>query len=698
MPTSVSDFIADDLTAHTLDLTRLSAGTSRKILGQLRRLQDSLIEKIGSIGVDASPSEVTRLRRLRKLEEQVNKTIKAAYKRSREILTDDLVDLSELETSEALKAINKPLKVELATTAITPQIARSIVSKQVVQGASTREWWNRQSRNLQNRFKDEMTQGILAGEATNALVQRVRGTATGKRVTYEIDGKKRSFREFRGGIMDASTREATALVRTSVQNVANTSRLETYKQNGDVIKQVQVLVTLDSRTTAICQARSGKIWDLKTFEPVGHSEGFPGSPPWHFNCRSTLLPITKSFEELTQEFDGNTKLAKKLKEVPKGTQSSMNGQVAADIGYQQWLKGRPKSFQKQVLGPSKFKLFEQGKLQLTDLISAQTGKPLTVEQLKLKLEPGATEVIPKGPPALGRYASEGGTLKEKKDFIWTDKNSKLIRQEALDTIAGVEFPKHLVDNLDDLVIGDQDVIAFLDAADLLDDVKMGEELLEAINNDWLSSSTWNLSSVLQQAAKQEFGLAGAPTAHFEFSQGYKVAQSIINNEQAMLGARKIARAIYDGTQQYFKEKGITHVYAYRGALYQRPPTALKELADSKGGLDRIPSVRIEVSQQPLNSWSVDLDISKDFAGGYIHSITGEVPKDAVGALYASKIPVKRIFSTSNTAMGSIEQMELVVLGGDDVLNTVLFDNPYQRVFVEGMKETEFIYKLLEAVD
>jgi hypothetical protein len=159
--------------------------------------------------------------------------------------------------------------------------------------------------------------------------------------------------------------------------------MKVYQANKDVIKGVQAQVTLDHRTSAICMARSGFAWDLdgKPLPGTDTDEDFPGPPPWHPNCRSTLIPIVKSIGEIVEDPEVDKEVAKVAEEVPKATQSSMDGQVAQVLTYEDWLKSKSEAFQKEVLGPGKWELWQKGQIGLKDLID-QRGRPIALEQLQ----------------------------------------------------------------------------------------------------------------------------------------------------------------------------------------------------------------------------------------------------------------------------------------------------------------------------
>ena len=163
-------------------------------------------------------------------------------------------------------------------------------------------------------------------------MRRVRGRATGKRHVYELNGQERVFVEFRGGIMDTSTRNAEALVRTSVATISADARRSTFEENQDVVKGVVQISTLDTRTTATCIARSGLAWSLPDYQPIGHSIAYGGGTPVHRGCRSsTEAPLLRSWQELGID----------LQDAPAGTRwSRLDGKVPGDFTFDDFFKRR----------------------------------------------------------------------------------------------------------------------------------------------------------------------------------------------------------------------------------------------------------------------------------------------------------------------------------------------------------------------
>lgn len=376
---SVNEFLQDDFTTQTINLMRVGEGTREKILGIMKKLEIDIVTQIQNIDPTAVSAQSFKLTRLNALLKQTKDTIKTGYKNNRKTLSKDLTEIAAGENLVSLETLNSTLGVDIVTVAFPRSVALSLARNTIIEGAIPSQWWSRQAASLQRNFSDQLNIGLLAGESNNELVQRIRGTSTGKRNTYFINGKKRIYTEFSGGIMDVGTRQAEALVRTSVQSVAQDARMQTFRENSHIVKGVSASVTFDLRTSDICIGRSGFAWDLKTGKPLNSitTISFPGSTPWHWNCRTQMIPITKSWKDLSN------KNKSKLGRSPKNLKESMDGQVVADQTYQQWLNKKSKKDQINVLGKTKQKLFEDNKLNLRDLTD-QSGRSLTIDQLTKK--------------------------------------------------------------------------------------------------------------------------------------------------------------------------------------------------------------------------------------------------------------------------------------------------------------------------
>lgn len=160
-----------------------------------------------------------------------------------------------------------------------------------------------------------------------------------------------------------------SLVRTVTNHVASSARSQTLKANEDILEGKKRVATLDNRTTPLCRSLDGKVVPLS--EPP---------PPFHWGCRTTEVPQLKA--EYRLDIPGSTRPAVG----PDGVE-----QVSSKTTYGEWLKRQPASFQTEVLGPSRYKLFSKGELPIERFVDGETGKEYTLDQLK-DLEPHAFEL------------------------------------------------------------------------------------------------------------------------------------------------------------------------------------------------------------------------------------------------------------------------------------------------------------------
>jgi SPP1 gp7 family putative phage head morphogenesis protein len=384
---SANDDVADAITAHSIDLSRFAEDLVARVMPVLSRVERSLVADVAEIDPTAGTTLSNRQRRLKLLLEQTRGTISTAYRDIADTVGSDLRDVAKISDKAGRKIVNDAVGVEIQTVAIAPEQLRALADGTLVQGAIVKEHWSRQSVDLTEKFSDRVQQGYMRGEPSTEIVNRVRGT------------KARGYAD---GLMVGTKNSAGALVRTSVQTVSNAARLESFKANADILRGVQWVSTLDNRTTVICRARSGLMWDLDG-NPIDHDIPLIG-PPAHWNCRSTLVVVLKSWSEVSSKKDFDLPdggkgtppelvMAKSSKrqgaEAIESMQASMDGHVSADLDYESWLRTKPVEFQLDVLGPTKHKLWTAGKITFRDLVD-QRGNPLTLAEIIAKVESGQT--------------------------------------------------------------------------------------------------------------------------------------------------------------------------------------------------------------------------------------------------------------------------------------------------------------------
>lgn len=99
--------------------------------------------------------------------------------------------------------------------------------------------------------------------------------------------------------MDTSYSSAVRLARTETNRLNNQAALDSYEEVMDGDGEIQILATLDDRTSEICQEMDGQIIRLDEAE-IGVT-----IPPFHPNCRTTMIRVFKeSGVERLAKIDG----------------------------------------------------------------------------------------------------------------------------------------------------------------------------------------------------------------------------------------------------------------------------------------------------------------------------------------------------------------------------------------------------------
>lgn len=360
-PDGANEVIADLFTRHAVDLLRLEAGERREIRRILSGLESELVAQIAKIDPAGPARDSYKARRLERLLEQVRDTIRASYRQASATLRQELIELADIEAEFVTRAINQGVRFDMATASFTRQQLRALVDGVLVQGAPVAEWWSRQAGDVLQRFTDEMRLGISQGQTTAQLIRRVRGgTENGEPVV---------------GFLQTSRRHAEGLVRSATQAVAERARQVTYEANDDVIAAVVWTSTLDARTSPMCMVRDGLRYTVKGKKPIGHDVPWGGGPGnLHWGCRSSSRPETKSWRDLGIDAD----------DLPPQTRASMDGQVAADMTFEQWLAKKPAAQQDAILGAGRADLWRSGKITFRDLLDGN-GRELSLDELRARV-------------------------------------------------------------------------------------------------------------------------------------------------------------------------------------------------------------------------------------------------------------------------------------------------------------------------
>jgi len=339
---SVSDQLNDLITIRQLLLQRIIGGQNTAINKQL----------------DAIAAAIEKALKGDNLSEYKGRRLNKAINELKAMVSITPPDLAQLATAEAASLQSAFVSVGINTVIPPSSVVDAISKASLIQGATINEWFSRLNESTKFDIERAVKNGVTLGQTNREIAKAIVGNGSDK-------GPQ---------ALAKARRDAMAITRTATQTVANEARMAGYMENADIIKAVQWVSTLDSRTSEICIARSGKTWSFPDFKPIGHSIPWNGGPPAHWACRSTSIPVTRSMAEIT---------GKAVEQIAPRTRASMDGSVAQDITFDQFLKNKPPAFADEMLGKGRADLWRSGKITLSQLLD-QRGNPLTLTQLEAK--------------------------------------------------------------------------------------------------------------------------------------------------------------------------------------------------------------------------------------------------------------------------------------------------------------------------
>jgi SPP1 gp7 family putative phage head morphogenesis protein len=393
---------------NAIDLNRFSNSVARRVINAYNDIIIDAVNQLRTIDELAAPVKAARLRGILA---QLKDSLGTWAGDSTELTALELQGIAQLQSEfvseELRKALPAGARNIVNTVEISPQFAQSVVTTDptqlnvvalsddlfaAVQGAPQTfsltaaqgatitlpngEVVSKAFRGIAvdqaERFSQVVRQGLLTGEPTPAIAKRLIGS-------LQFGERAKTVREIAaaGGQATAiADNQIVALVRTSINQVANTASQQVYEANQDITKKYRYVATLDTRTSAICRALDGKVFEY----------GKGPTPPQHFNCRSTTVPVI-DYKELG--FDPP----------PPGRRAAQGGQVPANTSYGKWLydkmpgesKADVLARQQQALG-SKAPYFRRladkygADAAIAKLVS-KDGTELTLDQLRARYGP-----------------------------------------------------------------------------------------------------------------------------------------------------------------------------------------------------------------------------------------------------------------------------------------------------------------------
>jgi SPP1 gp7 family putative phage head morphogenesis protein len=393
----------ESLYRNAIDLNRYSNSVARRVINAYNDIIIDAVNQLRVIDDLAAPDKAARLRGILA---QLKASLATWAGDATEIIAPELQGLAELQSDFVTDQLRRALPIgsrdAVRTVEISPQFAQSVVTTDptqlnvvalsddlfaAVQGAPQTfsltaakgatitlpngEVVSKAFRGIAvdqaERFSQVVRQGLLTGEPTPDITKRLIGSLQFSQEPTTINKTLKKIIATGGQSTSIADNQVITLVRTSINQVANTASQQVYEANQDITKKYRYVATLDTRTSAICAALDGKEFEY----------GKGPMPPQHFNCRSTTVPI----------IDPDI-----LPPSTTATRASKDGQVPINQSYGQWLHNQPRSVQAEAIGPGKVAYFNRladkyGPKDAIAKLVRDDGSELTLDQLRKRYGP-----------------------------------------------------------------------------------------------------------------------------------------------------------------------------------------------------------------------------------------------------------------------------------------------------------------------
>jgi SPP1 gp7 family putative phage head morphogenesis protein len=392
---------------NAIDLNRYSNSVARRVINAYNDIIIDATNQLRVIDDLAAPDKAARLRGILA---QLKDSLATWAGDATELTATELQGLAELQSEFVTDQLRKVLPAgsrdAVRTVEISPQFAQSVVTTDptqlnvvalsddlfaAVQGAPATfsltaakgatitlpngEVLEKAFRGVAvdqaEQFSQVVRNGLLTGETTPSIAKRLIGN-------LQFGEEAKTVRQLvaAGGQATAvADNQVITLVRTSINQVANTASQQVYEANQDITKKYRYVATLDSRTSSICAALDGREFEY----------GKGPMPPQHFNCRSTTVPI------IDPDILPPSTIAKR---------ASADGPVPINTSYGQWLAEKQKgetdadlrARQEKTLGPGKVPYFNRlvdkyGARDAMAKLVRDDGSELTLDQLRKRYGP-----------------------------------------------------------------------------------------------------------------------------------------------------------------------------------------------------------------------------------------------------------------------------------------------------------------------
>ena len=234
--------VLDATIRHAVFLEKLKAGEVGKFAPFLKEIDRSIRDRL-------TQSDLTEYntKRLEALLKEVDSLLLGIFDRYSLQLNLDLIDIANYEAEFEASSLVRSAPVGVALDVVAPTavaIRTAVLTNPLsVRGTgggklmkSFIKGWTIAER---ERVTGTIRQGFFEGQTNFQIIRNIRGTKAAG---------------YKDGVLATTNRNASTVVHTAIQHVSSQARMEVAKANTDVVLEIQMIATLDSKTSQLCRS------------------------------------------------------------------------------------------------------------------------------------------------------------------------------------------------------------------------------------------------------------------------------------------------------------------------------------------------------------------------------------------------------------------------------------------------------------
>ena len=283
---------------------------------------------------DLSPQGFINLR------EAVDNELRKTYASAKSVSERGLLDLFTDQVSYAYQNLEVAVGRIWKTERPTRRLAEDVVLNRPLYNDQTLEQgWSGVSNRERIRLEAVIRKGIAEGKTAKEIALDVR----------------------KGNVTRISRNQANNLVITAMTSVTAQADQAVYEANGKALVGWQYIAVLDASTTELCAFRNATIYPPEDKEHL---------PPAHYGCRSTTVPVVKSWEDLAA-LEGASQIRKRnFAKLTPEEKNFYDGLTPPRESYDTWLRRQPEKVQMRHLGNyQRLKQWQEGQLSVDKFVN-----------------------------------------------------------------------------------------------------------------------------------------------------------------------------------------------------------------------------------------------------------------------------------------------------------------------------------------